>query len=168
MSRAQIYVAFRGGALFFARVLTRLVKLWLPLCLWMIVIFGASTELGSPRHTSRFIRPFLLWLNPHMSEENIEKAHHFIRKTAHFVEYAFLGILAWRVAAFEPALGKVTSLGPLLLALLFCALFASTDEFHQKFVPTRQPAVTDVCLDTGGAACGLLGVWGVRRLLSKK
>jgi hypothetical protein len=32
----------------------------------MTLIFGASTGLGRPENTSRFVVPFLLWLNPHM------------------------------------------------------------------------------------------------------
>ena len=30
--------------------------------------------------------------------------------------------------------------------------YAATDEFHQIFVPTRTPAVTDVMIDTCGGA----------------
>jgi VanZ family protein len=134
----------------------------------MVVIFSASTDLGAPRHTSRFIRPLLLWLNPHMSEETIERVHHVIRKTAHFVEYALLGILAFRVTLFDPAFSASSRGRQLRLALLFCALYASTDEFHQKFVPTREPAVRDVCLDTCGSAFGLLAFWSARKCVNHK
>ena len=41
-------------------------------------------------------------------------------------------------------------------ALLGCALFAASDEFHQTFVKSRTPSVRDVLLDTGGALLGLL------------
>jgi hypothetical protein len=37
--------------------------------------------------------------------------------------------------------------------LLIVFLYAATDEFHQSFVPTRTPLVSDVFIDTvGGAA----------------
>jgi VanZ family protein len=130
----------------------------------MAVIFTASTSLGAPSHTSRFIRPFLLWLNPHMSEQTIEQVHHAIRKCAHFCEYAMLGFLAWRVVHLDLSLSTVSAGRQYWLALLLCALYAASDEFHQSFVPTRQPAVLDVLLDTCGAGFGLLITWSVRRL----
>jgi VanZ family protein len=130
----------------------------------MAVIFSASTNLGAPSHTSRFIRPVLLWLNPRMSEETIEEWHHVIRKCAHFCEYAMLGFLVWRVVHLDPTFSTASAARQYWLALLFCALYASSDEFHQSFVPSRQPAVLDVLLDTCGAFFGLLMTWSVRRL----
>jgi len=141
----------------------RLCKYWLPLILWMAVIFSASTGLGSPANTSCFFRPLMHWLFPGMSEEKIEQLHFVVRKTAHFVEYAVLGVLAWRAVHFDPAFGSYSPGRQLRLALLLCLLYASTDEFHQSFVPTRQPAVQDVLLDGCGSGFGLLAVWGARR-----
>lgn len=137
---------------------------WLPLIFWMVVIFGASTSLGAPQNTSRFVVPFLLWLDPHMSPGNIERWHHVIRKTAHAVEYAILGILIWRVVYSAAALAAHSAARRFRFALLLAALYAATDETHQIFVPGRQSAVGDVLLDTCGAASGLALVWCVLRL----
>jgi VanZ family protein len=130
----------------------------------MTVIFSASTHLGSPEHTSRFIRPFLLWLNPHMPEVTIEKIHYAVRKCAHFCEYAILGILTLRTARLDPTFSAASAGRKYRLAILFCMLYASSDEFHQSFVPTRQPAVMDVMIDTCGAGFGLLAIWVIYRL----
>ncbi len=131
----------------------------------MAVIFIASTHLGSPNNTSWFIRPFLYWLDPHMSQTDYEKWHHFIRKCAHFTEYGILGMIAWRAFHFERQPRSTgNSARSFRLAIFLCALYASSDEFHQSFVPDRQPAVLDVMIDTSGAACGLLLIWCVRRL----
>jgi len=40
-------------------------------------------------------------------------------------------------------------------------LYAGTDEFHQRFVPSRQASGWDVLLDSTGAAMGLLGLWAL-------
>ena len=134
----------------------------------MSVIFGASTSLGSPSHTSLFVRPFLLWLNPHMSEETINLVHHCIRKTAHFVEYAILGFLIWRVVCSAAALASRSLARHFRLALLLAAMYAATDETHQLFVPGREAAVLDVLLDTCGAGFGLAVTWlAVRERKSK-
>jgi VanZ family protein len=143
----------------FARMLRRFLTHWVPLLLWMSVIFGASTELGSPEHTSLFVRPFLLWLDPHMSEETINMVHHCIRKTAHAVEYAILGFLIWRVVRSAAALAAHGPGWHFRLALLLAALYAATDETHQIFVPGREAAVRDVLLDTCGAGLGLAVTW---------
>jgi VanZ family protein len=156
-------VAFADSTLFLLAVLGRLCKYWLPLILWMAVIFSASTRLGAPANTSAFFRPLMHWLFPGMSERKIEEIHYFVRKTAHFVEYAVLGFLAWRAVHLDPAFSSFSVRRHYWFAILFCMLYASTDEFHQSFVPTRQPAVQDVLLDTCGAGFGLLATLGVRK-----
>lgn len=126
---------------------------------WMCLIFSASTRLGAPDNTSYFLRPLMTWLFPHMSKETFDLVHHIVRKMAHFTEYAILGFLAWRVLHFDPAFGVWSPQRHLWFALLFCMLYASTDEFHQIFVPGREPAVKDVMLDSCGSAFGLLTIW---------
>jgi len=133
----------------------------------MTLIFGASTSLGRPENTSLFVRPFLLWLNPHMSEATIEKIHFVVRKTAHFLEYIILGLLLWRLIHFDPAWAACRS-WEFLTALLLAALYAASDEFHQCFVPGREAAVRDVLLDTCGAGVGLAALWAARQLRPKK
>jgi VanZ family protein len=145
----------------FARMSRRFTTHWLPLLLWMSVIFSASTGLGSPAHTSLFVVPFLHWLNPDMSPETIERVHYCVRKTAHFVEYSMLGFLIWRVVHSAPAMATHHPSRHFRLALLFAALYAASDETHQIFVPSREAAVTDVLLDTCGAAAGLALTWCV-------
>jgi VanZ family protein len=128
----------------------------------MVVIFGASTNLGAPSNTSHFFRPLLHWLFPSSTEKQFDLIHHVVRKTAHFVEYAVLGVLVWRAVHFDRAFGSYSPRRQFWFALLCCMFFASTDEFHQKFVPTREPAVQDVLLDTCGSGFGLLVIWGWR------
>src|SRR3979411_738283 len=71
-------------------------KAWLPVTVWGILMFAGSTEVFSGYQTSRFITPFLLWLDPHMSYRTIEMLHILIRKLGHVFEYAVLAILLWR------------------------------------------------------------------------
>ena len=133
----------------------------------MILIFGASTGLGRPENTSRFVRPILLWLFPHISDQAIDQVHFVVRKTAHFVEYSILVMLLWRLVHLDPAWEACRS-RQYLIALLLAAFYASSDEFHQKFVPGREAAVRDVLIDTCGAGFGLAAVWAARRLRPKK
>jgi VanZ family protein len=130
-------------------------KYWLPLLIWLGVIFVGSTDLMSAQHTSRFIVPFLRWLNPHISWAAINTIHTAIRKVGHVSEYAILAFLLWRALRSGSALR--TKLPTLFGAVLLgCAVFAASDEFHQSFVKSRTPAVRDVVLDIAGALFGLL------------
>ena len=139
-------------------------RYWLPVFLWIALIFGLSTDAGSSRHTSRFIRPFLRWLNPEMSEANIRRVHTAIRKAAHLSEYAVMAILLWRVLS---RIGREEqrgwSRGGAVQALSFVALLAATDEWHQTFSSGREGQISDVFLDLFGAALGLAAIWLVGR-----
>jgi hypothetical protein len=64
--------------------------------LWLGVIFVGSTNVMSTEHTSRFIAPFLRWLNPDISIEVIAQIQFVVRKAAYVGEYAILAILFWR------------------------------------------------------------------------
>jgi len=130
-------------------------KYWLPLLIWLGVIFLGSTSLMSAEHTSRLIVPMLLWLKPGLSPKTIWIILVIMRKCAHVSEYAILALLLWRALRSGPTLR--TKLPTLFSAvLLACAVFAASDEFHQSFVKSRTPSVGDVLLDVVGALFGLL------------
>jgi VanZ family protein len=130
-------------------------KYWLPLLIWLGVIFVGSTSVMSAEHTSRYIVPFLLWLKPGMSPNTIWTILIAARKCAHVTEYAILALLLWR-ALRSLAVLRTKTLMVFGAALLACALFAASDEFHQTFVKSRTPSLRDVLLDVGGALLGLL------------
>src|SRR5437764_13594746 len=71
-------------------------KYWLPLLIWIVVMFVNSTDLMSAEHTSRFILPILFWLKPGMSPQTILAILVAIRKCAHLTEYAILALLLFR------------------------------------------------------------------------
>ena len=133
----------------------RFLKYWLPLLIWLGVIFVGSTDLLSAQHTSRFIAPFLRWLDPGISWAAINTIHTVIRKLGHVSEYAILAVLLWRALYSGTALRTKT---PILFGavLLACAVFAVGDEFHQSFVQSRTSSGRDVLLDGAGAFLGAL------------
>lgn len=147
------------------------IKYWLPPLLWMALIFSASSDAHSYEHSSRLVEPFLRWLFPKMPQPQIETIHHILRKCCHLTEYAVLAVLIWRV--LNQSKNKLSSWSwPRILGtLLVVFLYAATDEFHQKFVPTRTPLVSDVLIDTAGGVIGLLALWifhGCRNSRKKK
>ncbi len=137
---------------------------WLPVLVWMFVIFSASGDRMSMEHSSRIIGPIVRWLFPHFSEQRVEQGVLIGRKCAHLAEYAVLAVLIWR-AFCNLAAGKPGSWqrSPALRTVLLVALYSATDEFHQGFVPTRNGSVQDVLLDTTGAAIALFFLWACGR-----
>ena len=135
-------------------------RYWLPLLIWMVLIFSASADAQSTQHTSYLLEPFLRWLMPGISAEAIEIVRWCVRKTAHMVEFAVLAWLTWR-ALRRPRWrdGRAWSWKPAAAALGIVVLYAATDEIHQCFVPNRTGSVRDVFIDTAG---GLLGLGLVR------
>jgi VanZ family protein len=135
-----------------------LVSKWMPVIAWMVLIFVGSSDALSADHTSRFIVPFLHWLDPAMSAATIATVHMVIRKLGHFTEYAILATLLWR--GFR---GTFSVSGTILAlsAFIAAAVFAASDEFHQSFIATRTASAHDVMIDCIGAVfavavCALL------------
>ena len=96
-----------------------------------------------------------------------------VRKTAHFIEYAILGLLFYlNIKNFTSISIRIdrpqqTSIFIPILAVLASALYACTDEFHQLFVPGRSGQLFDVFVDTLGALTGILLVILILKIKSK-
>lgn len=88
----------------------------------------------------------------------------FVRKTAHFSEYALLGYLEYGLAVlwFKPG-GKRIFL-PAVVVLLSGAL----DEFHQLFVPGRYASFWDILIDTAGGLTGMLLFWIIYQIALRR
>ena len=129
-------------------------KYWLPVFIWIGIIFAGSTDIFSTQQTSRYLVPFLRWLDPQISISTIAAIHFALRKLGHLIEYAVLAAFLWR------ALRNGTSMRAKMSTLfagvwVVCAIFAATDEFHQSFIASRSASLLDVMIDTSGAVVGL-------------
>ncbi len=129
-----------------------MIKAWGPVVLWMALMFFGSSDLMSADHTSRFLTPFLRWLDPQISGRTIGQVHFFVRKAAHVTEYAILSGLLFR--ALRWSMSGLWRRG--VFALVPALLFAPLDEFHQSFVPSRTSSARDVLIDYCGAILGIL------------
>ena len=82
-------------------------------------------------------------------------------KLVHVGAYALFGLLCLR--AFHGGFGELRY-GPAILAMSTAALYGALDEWHQSFVPGRDPSVLDWVADVSGAGLSLLFVlWLSRR-----
>lgn len=84
-----------------------------------------------------------------------------IRKTAHFTIYTCLGMLLFLCAkTFE-----TTNQKRIITSWMLGAMYACTDEFHQKFVSGRSSEITDVGIDSLGVAFGIMVVLGAFKII---
>lgn len=136
-------------------------RAWAPALAWMGVIFVMSAMPGdmSGETSGTLARMVLGAVSFLFGQEAaagipMDMVNLFVRKGAHMTEYAVLFWLYCRALRIEGAKR------PVPIALLLCAVYAATDEFHQSFVADRGPSVVDVCIDTLGAAIA----WGLTEL----
>ena len=140
------------------------------LAAWMAVIFlfSAQPAVESGRISGTIAyrvaaasdRIFGLELETEELEAYAERIDYPLRKCAHMTEYAIMGWLGYLFLAGYLKSAKKTY----WLALGLAAVYAATDELHQLAVPGRSGQFSDVCVDTAGAAAGLLALWACVRI----
>ena len=129
------------------------VKNWLLVVAWAGLITYFSTDHFSSLNTSEIFQLLLSWLFPNMPTEDIGPVHGAIRKLAHLGEYFILAVLfLW---ALQNENGGKWKLRHVIHTLIFVFLYASGDEFHQSFVPTRTASFRDVMINALGGICGI-------------
>ncbi len=133
---------------------------WLAVAACIALIWGLSADLFAASETSRFLKPFLLWLFPDLDAATLRRAHFLVRKAAHVTEYAVLAMLAFRAwwLSFETTLARIAALS---LALVFAV--AAVDEARQSFSAARTGTAWDVALDLAGGAVALVVLLLVQR-----
>lgn len=100
---------------------------------------------------TRFFTEFRTTMNKLWFGDHRATAIEFIRKSAHFGLYLFLGILSFFFGFFCTKKIFVA----ILLGLSLPSLIASLDEYSQQYFQ-RGASLNDVIIDISGAACGVL------------
>ena len=121
------------------------ISAWLPVAVGIAVIMMESTDYMGSEYTTGPLRWLFESIFGRVSNDKWDLLHLVIRKTGHFLGYGFIG-LAW-LRAWWMTLPRSRFLHDALLSLLGTALVASTDEWHQTFLPNRTGSAWDVLLD---------------------
>ncbi|MFI5206348.1 MAG: VanZ family protein [Candidatus Paceibacterales bacterium] len=103
----------------------KLIKLWLPPFLWMVVIFILSAI-------------------PHLQATSDPFWNFITRKLAHILEYFILSFLIMRAFGFRNY----------FLTIIIALLYATSDEYHQTFVIGRSGKFSDIIFDLSGILLG--------------
>lgn len=134
---------------------------WIPAVCVAVLISTFSTHYFSSAETSRFLTPILHWIFPAASPHTLSRMHTAIRKLAHVTEFGVFSI-----AVFHGVRGERQGWRWqwALITLIVAVSYAGLDEWHQSFVPMREPRVRDVLIDSTGALLAQAFVWGYAKL----
>jgi len=95
-------------------------------------------------------------------KEIVEGMHFYIRKAAHFSEYALLGVIAFLNSSLYFKKTKTR----FFTTLPFCLLYAATDEMHQLFTDGRCGSPVDVMIDFSGSVTGTVFIFIVLAVIN--
>lgn len=124
---------------------------WMLLVIWMIFIFIMSSFNGNISSNQSGSIADLIYNLFNISDT--EKVSLIVRKCAHVSEFFILGILVINL------ISKYNVKYSYLISFIVCVLYASSDEFHQLFVPGRSGQVTDIFIDMIGTIFSLLAMY---------
>jgi len=139
---------------------------WLPVTIGILIIFFESTETFGADKTSHPLRLIFEAIFGPVADARWDVVHIVIRKTGHFIGYGLMG-LAW-LRAWWMTLPRSRFLRDALLSLMGTALVASSDEWHQTYLPNRTGSPWDVLLDCCGALTLQLLVYLYLRIFRPK
>lgn len=122
-------------------MLVKLLKYWLPVVVWALIIFNFSSH-AVPKVGPSYWTDFAA------------------KKLAHIIEYGIFAVITYRALINSGV--KV----PLAyyIAIIIPFIYGASDELHQSFTPTRTPTVRDVLIDTVGAS---VAIWFMAKFLPK-
>jgi len=147
-------------------MLARFVRYWLPVVLLLVAILTFSVDAFSDFNTRGRINRLIVWLFPDIRGRTLIQINHFIRKAAHFTEYAALTLLLFRAfRADSPALWRLRWA---VYSISIVIVWALIDEFRQSFVPSRTGTIYDSMIDTAGGVFALLVVYLFSRLRKRR
>lgn len=142
------------------------------LIIWMIVIFlfsnqnADNSQSTSDKVATSIVDTAEVVTNqeiPIEDRENfIEDTRVLIRKSAHFMLYFVLGIFTY-LTFTSYSISK-----PVLFSIIFCFLYACSDEIHQMFLDGRTAKIMDIFIDTCGSCLAIGMCYFVKRLKNRK
>lgn len=130
--------------------------------LWMYIVFGFSSQDGEESSGISFKISMLLTKNNEDIAKTIEP---YVRKIAHFSEYAVGAILIFLLLlTFDKISPKVRNTSSILITIIY----AITDEIHQLYIPGREGKIIDVYIDTLGIITGILFINIILKIIKEK
>ena len=140
---------------------SRILWAWFWVAVCVAAILAMSGEAFAGMHTGRYLRPFLRWLFPEISNSQILDLHFAVRKAAHLTEYAVLAMFSLRALRLTIDVSILRIAG---LTLVIVLAVAGVDELRQAHLAMRTGSVWDIVINLVGGSIGVLLVIAVHRV----
>lgn len=130
----------------------KIIRTILLICIvaWAYIVFSFSSQDGDESSgLSRMVVDFFV-----KDPELADKVEPYVRKIAHFCEYALGGSLFLSLLYTYNLTDEKKIAGSILLGIWYAIM----DEVHQLMVPGRSGALKDVYIDSLGIATGVIGM----------
>lgn len=141
------------------------------LVLCMVVIFILSNENSvdstntSLSTTKGVVDKITLHNVDEDTSQNIAYSYDIIiREVAHVIEYLILGLLVINVYKYFFKVDYKC----FIICMLFCIIYALSDEIHQSYIPGRTFQYEDIFLDTLGCLIGISHYYFFYKIKEKK
>lgn len=157
---------------------------WLMVIIWMCTIFYLSSmnsyesNQQSKKTITSVIEKTVDTTNkfkitdkhPTKKREEVitEKLNKPIRKVAHASVYFVLAIFVMYALKVTSSYFDKKAIITVLITLIICIFYASSDEYHQIFVSGRTGQPIDVIIDTLGSILGIISILGIQKLLKQR
>ena len=145
---------------------SRAVQAWLVVVGFSCLVLWLGTPNFSASKSYSWLIQILRFFDPEVRYDTVVWLHGAIRKGAHVVVYAVLGLLAFRASwfSFGNLLARVTT-----TAILVALGVALIDESRQAGYDTRTGSPYDIAIDVVGAICAVgIAALVLRRRLSER
>ena len=109
------------------------VRRWLPLIVWIVMIFALSSI-------------------PGFSSDDVKLPTGF-DKLVHFIEYAIFALLYYRGLSYG---GVKVRWSIVLIVIASGIAVAALDEMYQSYIPRRDSSLYDLVMDSAGVIIGTL------------
>ena len=135
----------------------KIIKIILVLiCMIIIFTFSNDSSYESTKKSNKLIITIAeifnnKELNKKEKEAYIEKLVFVVRKGAHLFIYMVFGLLVASLLKEYNIIDKRM----IIYGILFCFLYACSDEIHQLFIIGRSGEIGDVLIDTMGSFIGI-------------
>lgn len=162
----------------------KIIVSWLMVIIWMCFIFYLSSmnSYESNHHSKKTITSVIEKTvdttnkfkitdeHPTKKREEVmtEKLNKPLRKVAHASVYFVLAIFVMYALKATSSYFDKKIIITVLITLIVCIFYASSDEYHQVFVSGRTGQFIDVVIDTFGSTLGIISILGVKKLLKNK
>ena len=138
-----------------------IIFLLITICVMVMIFFFSSQDGEESSSTSTRVLDVILSLfikdySKLADEEKlvyIDMYSYIIRKAAHFTEFALLGFFSFSfLSTLERRIGNKKRF---LISFIYGVFYASFDEAHQLFTPSRSGSIKDVLIDSSGVFTGV-------------